>query len=616
MHIMTLLFCAILVSGTTALVMVITKATRRTYPGFNYWMLAALARFVSALLYNLPRDLYPLWLTVILTNTIHFSSYIANAHGLALFTGQKKGGYRWEVLIILAFVTGCAYFTYIHPDTNLRTALMSIFRTLVYGWNAAILLRQRTAYAGAGDILLVLSFGIWAITDFVTIFFMLTTPVHATLSLSSQTFLAYYLPIAITLSVTICLGEIMMNSQRLEYDLRVAQEGLQQDIRRRAESERQFESYRAQLEELVSVRTAELSLSESKFRALVEQSLVGIYIQQHSYLRYANAALCQMLGYAEEELIDRIPVTEIVGQQHREKIKDLIRSLTPGSNQKFQYTACLIRRGGNSVDVEIYSRAIDYAGHPASIGVIIDVSERNRAMADLRNLALRLQTVREEERTRIARDIHDDLGQMMTALKLQIGWLKNQVPPESPAIFIEKLAEMKQLTDSAIQSVHDISWALRPGVLDTVGLTAAIEWLGKDFQRRAGIRCYMDLSAETIAFNPDAATHIFRICQELLNNVTRHAKASRVKLMFAQDGLGYCRLEVQDDGIGIANTTPGSHSLGLLGIRERVQQIGGELDIAGPPKLRGTCVRVTVPVNQRQSADKPGYRNVNQETLA
>ncbi len=455
-----------------------------------------------------------------------------------------------------------------------------------------------------------------AITDFVTLIFMLTTPVQMTLSLSTHTFLAYYLPLAITLSVTICLGEIMMNSQRLEYDLRAAQESLQQDIICRAETERQLESYRAQLEELVSVRTAELSQSEAKFRALVEQSLVGIYIQQYSYLRYANAALCQMLDYAEEELIDRIPVTEIVGQQHRAKIKDVLSRLTPGSKQKFQYTACLNRRDGTPVDVEVYSRAIEFEGQPASIGVVIDVSERNRAMEDLRNLALRLQTVREEERTRIARDIHDDLGQMMTALKLQTGWLEKQAPPECPAMFIEKLAEMKQLTDSAIQSVHDISWALRPGVLDTLGLTAAIEWLGKDFQRRAGIRCYMDLSAQTVALNPDVATHVFRICQELLNNVSHHAQASRVKLMFAQDGLGYCRLEVQDDGIGIANTTPGSHSLGLLGIRERVQQIGGELDITGPPTLRGTRVRVTVPVDQRQSADKPGYRNVNQETLA
>ena len=163
-----------------------------------------------------------------------------------------------------------------------------------------------------------------------------------------------------------------------------------------------------------------------------------------------------MLGYAEEALIDRIPVTEIVGPQHRAKVKDVIRSLTPGSNQRFQYTACLTRRDGTSVDVEVYSRAIDFADQPASIGVVIDVSERNRAMEDLRNLALRLQSVREEERTRIARDIHDDLGQKMTALKLQISWLEKQAPPECPAMFIEKLAAMKQLANSAIQSVHDV----------------------------------------------------------------------------------------------------------------------------------------------------------------
>jgi PAS domain S-box-containing protein len=375
---------------------------------------------------------------------------------------------------------------------------------------------------------------------------------------------------------------------------------LEEDIIWRQQYETELEGYRQHLEELVAERTAALSHSESKFRALVEQSLVGIYIFQDRYMRYANKALCQMLGYAAAEaFVDRVPVIDLVAPKDRFSVLKRIARLSRGRGEELTYAMGLLRKDGTTVDVEVRSRAIDIEGQPATIGVIIDVSERNRATEGLHALALRLQSVREEERTRIARDLHDDLGQAMAALKMKMIWVKNHLHPETLKENLAVIAEMEQMIAHIAQSVHDISWALRPGVLDTLGLAAAIEWLGKDFQRRAGIRCHLDLSAKNIDLDSDQTTHLFRICQELMTNVVRHARASRIEVKLKFDRNGKLLLAVKDDGIGMGKTAPGSHSLGLLGIRERVQQLGGEIVIISTPKLKGTCIRVRVPYHTR-----------------
>lgn len=205
---------------------------------------------------------------------------------------------------------------------------------------------------------------------------------------------------------------------------------------------------------------------------------------------------------------------------------------------------------------------------------------------ELRALSLRLQQIREEERTHIAYEIHDELGQRLTALKFAIA------RPDDGS----QRRELGLAIDAIIQIVRDLSWSLRPGVLDSLGLDAAIEWLGRDFQQRIGIRCKVVLPERTPELHPDQATDIFRICQELLTNVARHAQANRVDIALETIN-GGLRLEVRDNGIGIQSPVPGQRrSLGLLGIEERARRWQGRVDVVTRPAVEGTVTCIAMPV--------------------
>lgn len=588
----TLMFCGMVVTFSTTLGIAITQWTRKTYPGFAYWTVGEFSRTLGFLFYATAPGHSPV---IFLGTCFDSANLIVNNRGLLVFRDRHRPNFWWEILLALLWTSLYIYLTFTERINN-RVMLYSLYHSGYYGWGVFILLTRRPAYAGAGDVLLATSLAVWTLLDLTRgIYIGLYSP-PVTTSLPSHPLMSIYATVIMLLALMIALGRIMMNSQRLEHDYHLAQLRLQDDIIRRQQYEKELEGYRQHLEELVDVRTADLSQSESQFRALVEQSLVGIYIYQDYFIRYANQALCQMLGYASPEaLVNSVPTIDLIAPPNRFSVLKRIQRISHGLNEESTYSVGLLRTDGGVVDVEVRSRLIEYAGHPATIGVVIDVSERNQVTKDFRALASRLQSVREEERSRIARDIHDDLGQSMTALKMKTIWLKKHLHTETMDESLAGIVEMEQMIAQIIQSVHDISWALRPGVLDTLGLAAAIEWLGKDFQRRAGIRCHLNLRAKPVLLNNDHATQIFRICQELLNNVIRHARASHVDLTLKFDKSGRLLLAVKDDGIGIGDTKPGSQSLGLLGIRERVNELGGEIDIISTPKLRGTCIRVRIP---------------------
>ncbi len=206
---------------------------------------------------------------------------------------------------------------------------------------------------------------------------------------------------------------------------------------------------------------------------------------------------------------------------------------------------------------------------------------------ELRALNASLQAVRETERTRIAHEIHDELGQRLTAIKLDVA---RALPPTTA-----DGAHLATMLDETVKVVREISWELRPSVLDALGLTAAIEWLGEDFQRRMATRCKVEVPVPSPIIETEIATQLFRICQELLTNIARHAGASRVDIRFTADK--ELRLEVCDDGIGMKAYGLEQKSLGLLGIRERVHVLGGKLRIETVPQIAGTRVSVSVPVS-------------------
>jgi signal transduction histidine kinase len=222
-----------------------------------------------------------------------------------------------------------------------------------------------------------------------------------------------------------------------------------------------------------------------------------------------------------------------------------------------------------------------------------DRAEENlrRSHDQLRALTGRLQLVREEERTRIAREVHDELGQALTGIKLDLAWLAGRLPG---AALQRKLKGISAHVDATIQAIRRIATELRPGVLDSLGLAAAIEWQAADFQARTRIRCRVKISVKDEILEPGLSTACFRIFQETLTNIIRHAKATRVEVDLAPDGHDLI-LAVRDNGRGISERDIAhNHSIGLIGMRERAAQVGGEVTFSGSPG-RGTTVRLRLP---------------------
>jgi signal transduction histidine kinase len=234
-------------------------------------------------------------------------------------------------------------------------------------------------------------------------------------------------------------------------------------------------------------------------------------------------------------------------------------------------------------------------------------AERKRAETQLRlshqqlrALSTRLQEVREQERTRIAREVHDELGQALTGLKLQLTWLASRLPGKS-RILRERTRFIAGYIDQTIQTVRRIATELRPGILDSAGLPAALEWQAHEFEKQTGIRCRVRSSLRDGDWNQDLDTAFFRIFQETLTNVIRHSGATKVGVRLSADA-GHFVLEVHDNGRGIsAREIQNPNSIGLLGMRERAALVGGEVRLHGEPG-KGTTVTISSPRPPRNAA--------------
>ena len=222
------------------------------------------------------------------------------------------------------------------------------------------------------------------------------------------------------------------------------------------------------------------------------------------------------------------------------------------------------------------------------------VEDRLRDMREkLRGLNNRLQNIREEEKTRIARQVHDELGQSLTALKMDVTYLERKIPGEQ-LLLLEKTRAMKDLIDSTVKSVQKISMDLRPPILDAFGICEAIAWQTEEFSTRTGIQFDLNCLNEDLSPGREVSTALFRIFQETLTNIVRHAEASKVQVSLDKVD-DHLVLEVKDNGRGIDEGQIDNHkSLGLMGIRERVRILGGEFNIKGNSG-KGTAVTVKIP---------------------
>ena len=238
---------------------------------------------------------------------------------------------------------------------------------------------------------------------------------------------------------------------------------------------------------------------------------------------------------------------------------------------------------------------IERAAHVAGIAI-----ERRQLDDQQRALAARIERAREDERTHIAREIHDELGQALTALKLDVAWVARRTGGNEE--LQTKLADMANATDGIINSVRRIAAELRPGILDAIGLRAALEWQAEEFARRTGTPCTMRADTAELQLERDLATAVFRIFQESLTNVTRHAGATLVDVHLWLER-GNLRLDIADDGVGVPEIAPRASTLGLLGMRERARRCGGECAIRRR-EPRGTLVSLTVPLRFPSERDR------------
>lgn len=241
--------------------------------------------------------------------------------------------------------------------------------------------------------------------------------------------------------------------------------------------------------------------------------------------------------------------------------------------------------------------------------MVRDISERVRAeqalqqalqqtakhAEQLKAMTAHLQRVREEERTRIAREIHDELGQTLTGLKMDVSWLGKKLSADEPPPLQEKIKQMASMIDTMILTVKRIGTELRPAVLDSLGLMAALEWLTQDFEKRLGVPCAFLSDREDIVIDAERATALFRICQEALTNVIRHAEANNVVVRVRNED-SVLILEVEDDGKGLpVDEAKQGTSFGLLGMRERTMLLNGQFEVNRRP-TGGTVVRAAIPL--------------------
>ena len=311
-----------------------------------------------------------------------------------------------------------------------------------------------------------------------------------------------------------------------------------------------------------------------------------------------NQRYLTLFGFtAREEVIghttDELGIYETV--QERQRVVDELR--TKGFVADMD---CRINARGRGVRVfQVSVELLELEGVPRMLSVGRDVTDARAARSELlrsrgrlRELAARLETVREEERAAIAREIHDELGQELTGLRLELSWLRRAIPARSH--LHERVQAMVGQVDGAIDTVRRIASDLRPGALDELGLAAAIEWQADRFFERTGVRPVLRVAGDDANVDERRATAVFRILQEALTNVARHAQAGQVfvSLEIAPSAI---TLEVEDDGVGISGWEVASaQGLGLVGMRERAIQWDGEIEISGAPG-RGTRIRLILP---------------------
>ncbi|HXO77634.1 MAG TPA: PAS domain S-box protein, partial [Puia sp.] len=345
----------------------------------------------------------------------------------------------------------------------------------------------------------------------------------------------------------------------------------------------------------------EKKITDYKY-ALDQSSIVSI-TDGEGTIKYVNDNFCQVSKYTASELIGQNH--RILGSKHHSAafISNMWETISGGKvwNGEFRNKA----KDGSIywVDMTIVPFLNDRNEPYEYLALDNDITERKNAEAllaqsyqDIRQLAAHLQDIREEERTAIAREIHDELGQQLTGLKMDLSWIGKRKMVQEDIEVRQKVLTVMSLLDTTIKTVRRIATDLRPSILDDLGLIAAIEWQSQEFEKRSGISTTFVSTIDERKYSSVISIGLFRICQETLTNVARHANASKIRISLQEREDANILLKIEDDGKGFeVGKTGEKKTLGLLGMKERTLMMGGQFRMDSHPG-KGTTLSVTVPL--------------------
>jgi PAS domain S-box-containing protein len=350
-----------------------------------------------------------------------------------------------------------------------------------------------------------------------------------------------------------------------------------------------------------------LTRSETRYRMIVETAEEGILtIDADAHVTFTNARMARMLGHDTTDLRGR-SLFEFMDEAGRRLAEQHLERRRAGLREQFDFR--FRHRDGHDVWAVVTATPLvggdgRYAG---SLSMVTDITERKRveqelerSREELRWLAAAVENGRESERARVARELHDELGQALTGLKMDVAWLRGRVASVDAEAEARAGGTLK-LIDVTVDAVRRISAELRPGVLDDLGLNAAVRWQAREFTRRTGVAVRLEGVDVIPAWRDARGTAVFRIFQEALTNVARHAQARDV-LVRSRSAGGELLLDIHDDGRGFSVTAGGARRhLGLIGMEERARTIGGRIAITSDTG-RGTTVTLTVPLDRPATA--------------
>ncbi|MGZ8159459.1 MAG: PAS domain S-box protein [Methylobacter sp.] len=336
----------------------------------------------------------------------------------------------------------------------------------------------------------------------------------------------------------------------------------------------------------------ELGKSEARMRSVFNNVSDGIIIiDEYGIIEKLNPSAEKLFGYSADELIGH-NISKLMPEPDRGRHDSYLTNYLRSGKAKIIDTrreVSGLRKDGSVFPMELGVSEFDVDHRHFFIGTVHDITERKKAEEALRDLSSHLETAREDERTRIAREIHDELGSLLTALKMDLSWLNKQIPA-GLSLCHEKIEVMSRHMDDAIGSVRKIIADLRPTILDHLGLLAAIDWKLDEFREQNGIQCVLTVSGNNIVMDENRDIAVFRIMQEALTNIALHSRASKVTLD-VETGANCLMMKITDNGCGMTKAQmrkPGKY--GILGMHERARHFGGEVTIVSHPGEGTTLV--------------------------